>query len=794
MIVLALGFSLAYLQQDLRVPRLIASALVFSAAVLWSGGWLVIVMALLPISSVVPYTGSMYVDEFDAMAIAAIAGAYARATFRHRPVIGELAYDIPRWGLALVLLLAVSYAVGIARGWVADAQWTPYPLASDYSPFNQLRISKGAAWALCALPVLLVDIRRAGPRIMDRLCMGLTLGLLAVALVALWERAAFLDLFDMASDFRISAMFWEMHVGGAALDGFLALAFPCCIWQTVHSKRMWQRCVAGIVVAIGAYAILVTFSRGLYAGIAIALVVVTAAGASEPVTTRSAQNQLPAGAGLTVVALVAGLLVSVFASGGYRSLVAVASSVGAAFYSGVAARAGNRRILTLAMAFGVGAFCFLGLLYAATPRGVYVAFALAFATFAAALQVRRRLDPATSAGLLACAYVGLSASALMVAYHWGGWTAARDAATVVGVASAAAGYNAISTRALWTVTRRSTTVAIIAAITGSLAAIMASSSGVNARFSTVSDDFHDRVHHWKNVIDLASGRLSNVFGMGIGRFPEVYLLGNRELDSPGTFQLMGQSLPAELRLGGPQKTSDYGGLLRFGQVIGAVAADAPFTLKLQTRSDNDGGLLAQVCQRDILYDANCVSGTGRFAGSDGSWRDVRIEITHGRLELNRWYTARPAFFSISATDPRQRVNIRNLVLEAADHRSLLRNGNFATGTAGWFFTSDRSHLPWHAKNLWLGLWFDQGWLGVIAVALLVVTGALWLIRSIRAGVSAALPALAGLAAFLVVGLFDSLLDVPRIAFVFYVALFCALFAAGASVRAPRRSRHAIQER
>jgi len=282
--------------------------------------------------------------------------------------------------------------------------------------------------------------------------------------------------------------------------------------------------------------------------------------------------------------------------------------------------------------------------------------------------------------------------------------------------------------------------------------------------------------------------------MGIGRFPEVYLLGNRELDSPGTFQLMGQSLPAELRLGGPQKTSDYGGLLRFGQVIGAVAADAPFTLKLQTRSDNDGGLLAQVCQRDILYDANCVSGTGRFAGSDGSWRDVRIEITHGRLELNRWYTARPAFFSISATDPRQRVNIRNLVLEAADHRSLLRNGNFATGTAGWFFTSDRSHLPWHAKNLWLGLWFDQGWLGVIAVALLVVTGALWLIRSIRAGVSAALPALAGLAAFLVVGLFDSLLDVPRIAFVFYVALFCALFAAGASVRAPRRSRHAIQER
>jgi len=392
-----------------------------------------------------------------------------------------------------------------------------------------------------------------------------------------------------------------------------------------------------------------------------------------------------------------------------------------------------------------------------------------------------------------CVYIALSASALLVAYHWGDWVAARDAAATIAVASLAAGYNVISTRPLWRATRRTTTVVIIAGIAGSLAAIMASSSGVSARFSTVSDDLQDRMHHWKNVIDLASEPMASLLGMGLGRFPEVYLLGNRELDSPGTFQLLTDSLPAVLRLGGPQKTSDYGGLLRFGQVIEASAADAPFTFKLQTRSATKGGLLAQVCQRDILYEANCVSGTGRFAESNGTWQDMRIEITHGKLAANSWYLARPAFFSISATDPRQRVDVRNFTLEAAGHRSLLRNGAFSSGTAGWFFTSDRSHLPWHAKNLWLGIWFDQGWVGVIVVTLLVATAATRLVRSTRAGVNAALPALAGLMAFLTVGLFDNLLDVPRVAFVFYMVLFCGVFAAGASVRGPRRSHHAMQE-
>jgi hypothetical protein len=37
-----------------------------------------------------------------------------------------------------------------------------------------------------------------------------------------------------------------------------------------------------------------------------------------------------------------------------------------------------------------------------------------------------------------------------------------------------------------------------------------------------------------------------------------------------------------------------------------------------------------------------------------------------------------------------------------------------------FFTSDRHHLPWHIKSLFLNILFDQGILGVFAVLLLSI--------------------------------------------------------------------------
>ncbi len=57
------------------------------------------------------------------------------------------------------------------------------------------------------------------------------------------------------------------------------------------------------------------------------------------------------------------------------------------------------------------------------------------------------------------------------------------------------------------------------------------------------------------------------------------------------------------------------------------------------------------------------------------------------------------------------ARVDDMSLVDARGRELLGDGEFARGADHWFFTSDRHHLPWHAKNLWLHFYVEQGWLG-----------------------------------------------------------------------------------
>jgi len=97
-----------------------------------------------------------------------------------------------------------------------------------------------------------------------RWSLGLALGLIGAALATIWERSAFPGLLDFSSDYRTTALFWEMHVGGAALDGFLALTVPFAMRELVVAKAPWRWALGAIAVLLAGYACLTTFSRGVY--------------------------------------------------------------------------------------------------------------------------------------------------------------------------------------------------------------------------------------------------------------------------------------------------------------------------------------------------------------------------------------------------------------------------------------------------------------------------------------------------------------------------------------------------
>ena len=136
----------------------------------------------------------------------------------------------------------------------------PLPLAQHRLPLALL-LAPLARHALAASP------DRAGARFTA----GMLAGAAIVALVVLWERAAFPGLFDWASPYRATALFWEMHLGGAAIDGYLALAVPFVAGALWGARTPWRWAGLALLAALVMHAVLATFSRGLYLAAAGAL-------------------------------------------------------------------------------------------------------------------------------------------------------------------------------------------------------------------------------------------------------------------------------------------------------------------------------------------------------------------------------------------------------------------------------------------------------------------------------------------------------------------------------------------
>ena len=179
-------------------------------------------------------------------------------------------------------------------------------------------------------------------------------------------------------------------------------------------------------------------------------------------------------------------------------------------------------------------------------------------------------------------------------------------------------------------------------------------------------------------------------------------------------------------------------------------------------------------RKALLYVEECAIAAVDIPATGESWQRQVVALDGAKLNGGPWYAPRPVFFAMATESPGTRVEIDNVSLIGPDGRELLVNGDFAQGMAGWFTTSDRFHLPWHIKNLGLNVLFDQGIIGLLLFVILT-GGALYRLVVGAAREHPFAPFLAAaLAGFLLVGLFDSLLDVPRLAFLYYLLLLASL--------------------
>jgi VanZ family protein len=289
---------------------------------------------------------------------------------------------------------------------------------------------------------------------------------------------------------------------------------------------------------------------------------------------------------------------------------------------------------------------------------------------------------------------------------------------------------------------------------------LAQSDALRQRLAVSEKDFAVRLAHWRTSIDLIEGgTLRRVFGMGLGSFPREFYLA----------QAMTMQLPA-YRI--ERDASDGRRLLALAggsemYLDQRVAAAPGRTLRLRgaVRSARDGaGLSVALCEKSFLTAVRC-DWAQVPAGDRWMPFELRLEMTEA--QSGRFGLDPPV--SLSLHNPRfgTQVQVRDLSLLDGSSE-LLANGSFDAALDRWLMHSDR-HLAWRAHNSPLQVLFEQGILGLLAWAALAIAVVTRAVRDLRRICVAATAAALG---FVLVSLFDTLLDAPRMivlaAFIFWL--------------------------
>lgn len=227
-----------------------------------------------------PWTGWVAWDECDLLVLSTLGGAYARLGLHTKALAPDAARrslpaTVPQapWPTGVRVLwagMAAAALLGLLRGGLDAAAGSPGVSASasgqSFDWFagytdaaNSLRVAKSELYALLLLPLW-----PRGPGGLRPLARGLLAGLAVVVCAALWERLAFPGLWNFDAPYRSVALFWEMHVGGEAIDGYLALATPFAVWAVLRAQRPWAWVAAAVLALLTLYTVLTTFSRGVY--------------------------------------------------------------------------------------------------------------------------------------------------------------------------------------------------------------------------------------------------------------------------------------------------------------------------------------------------------------------------------------------------------------------------------------------------------------------------------------------------------------------------------------------------
>jgi hypothetical protein len=276
------------------------------------------------------------------------------------------------------------------------------------------------------------------------------------------------------------------------------------------------------------------------------------------------------------------------------------------------------------------------------------------------------------------------------------------------------------------------------------------------RIASVSADLDYRRAHWDDALAMRDpGWVTMLLGMGLGRFPETEYWRSNLNPKVGTYQLQSSAGNAFLRL-------DAGDPISLDQFV-AVEPGQDYLLKLDVRPSRPGAsITVPVCEKSLLTSATCVAPIIHLGNDFGVWRSIEARFNTSGFVARPWYGQRPIKISLTYAIAQSTIDIDNIRLETVGGTNLLRNGDFSQGLDHWLLaTAGALHAQWRVHSLYYAVLFDQGWLGVLALAGLIVLALSRGVKNAWQGHAFSTASLASFSGFLAGGLFDTQIDAPR---------------------------------
>uniref|UniRef100_A0A486XSS6 COGs COG0697 n=1 Tax=Rheinheimera sp. BAL341 TaxID=1708203 RepID=A0A486XSS6_9GAMM len=731
---------------------------------------LVIWLCCVPWLSLAKWTGAMVIEEFD-LALWGYALGVVLHLIRYGLPGPQVNLSLPPVVLVMVLL-AISWQVwAIIKGY----QLLPPNEALYFTNYEDqggpLRIGKGLFSALCfyfCCRYLSAD----WPRFQRAFIFGFAFGALAVMLGCLFERWHFTGLLNLTTDYRTTAWFWEMHTGGATLDAYLALSLPFIMLGVMQAKNQAERLLLVLLLCLFAYVALTTFSRGVYLAVAIVgslfiliqYLKLKAAG----------QNLLPknkqrifAMLAVAMLAIAAGL--SLFPYGGYRVLLAISGLVLLLFTFVARSEAFNRYIA----ASGIAVACLVAVaLYWLTgvAKPVYALYAICW--FAAAALLLLKFQRGSSKHLdvsLAFCFMALALLSIAICWYWSDYrlTSAQLLGLLLVPLVVTVMFMPFTHAEKMPMAFGFAMWAFVSVLLLILVMFF-NSSYIDSRFSTTDKDLQGRFQHWDEAM-LAMPEKNDIwFGSGVGRFvPLNRALGDTD-DQVAILSLLPLQQGNALYLKSGSHIHGYGEVFRITQQIARPVGD--IVLEVRLRHNSNIKLLAEVCDKHLLYHGKCTRGSLTVKGASDGVGQYSIPFKDNPFSSAFTDNVMSKTFSLAISNPDTEIVLESLQLQDRKQHNLLSNSNFSEQMRYWFFSSDRHHMPYHVKGLWPMQLFEMGLIGLFLWSSLTVMLLLqqWFNKTQFSAIgNTAAMALLGL---LLVGLFDSVIYGGRMAMLYFMLI------------------------